>query len=409
MNFYVSWNLMEQQIIDIAIKHWNRNFSGISASDIAEKLNLSHNEVMECLEKLKEGNKGTLNQNVSLGLVSINIDEETEEVKTEHSTIVTHIYFPSKEILENYYSKNLNVFINNGEYKNRLHRGFSQIDLVYFEVNILDRYLRNREIYSIDDDVTGGLLKLNINYLDTLTDEEIENKYFNKIWYGKRRLLSGHISVSAILHDLSEMPVKEQSYWYGFEIENPKFSENDNDFSRFVTRAYYGELVDSNDPIFEISKEIKGINKIFGFDLFLNYENTYLTYPINNTLKEFADCNSELYKLIGPDNLKYKSIKKVYLDYLKGKLDDIIHSESNRAFSQIQILTLIIEKLDKELAIEFKEVWETIKSNRIIADHKISKPNYLPANYIDSFRLNCDRVRNILKRIGIEMTKKNGV
>ena len=400
---------MEHQIIDIAIKHWNKNFSGISACDIAEELNMSHNEVMECLEKLEKENKGALNHNVSLELVSINFDEETEEFKTEHSSIVTHIYFPSKEILENFYSENLNVFIHDGEYRNRLHRGFSQIDLVYFQVNVLDRYLRNKEIFSFDDDVTGGQLRLNRNYLDTLTDEEIENKYFNKIWYGKRRLLSSHISVSAILQELSEMPVKEQSYWYGFEIENPKFSENDDDFDSYVTRAYYGEWVDSNDPIFEISKEIKNINKIFGFDLFQNFENPYLTYPTNNTLKEFADCNSELYKLIGPDNLQYKSIKKVYLHYLKGKPDDIVHSQSNRAFSQIQILSLIIEKLDKELAIEFKEVWETIKSNRVIADHKISTPDYLPANYIDTFRANCDKVGNILKRIGVEMAKINGV
>ena len=400
---------MKQQIINIAIKHWNKNFVGISACDIAKELNLPHNEVMACLEEIKDENKGSLNQNVSLGQVSIKIDKETKKVKSEHSTIITHIYFPSKEILENFYFKNLNIFIENGEYKNRLHRGYNQIDLIYFDVKVLDRYMRNKEMYSLDDDVTGGLLKLNIKYLDTLTDEEIENKYFNKIWYGKRRLLNGYISVSAILHDLSELPVKEQSYWHSFEIENPEFSENDDDFNRFVTRAYYGEWVDSDDPIFEISIEINRLNGIFRFDLFQNSENPYLTYPINNTLKEFADCNSELFKLIGPDNFQYKSIKKVYLENFKGKPEDIIHTGSNRPFSQIQILTLIFEKLNKKLAIEFKQVWEAIKDNRIIADHKISKPNYLPANYLDNFRANCEKVKDILKQISDEMTKINGV
>lgn len=397
---------MEQQIIDIAIKHWNKNFAGIPACDIAEKLNLSHNEVLKCLEKLKEENKGTLNQDVSLVQISIDIDEETKELKTEQKSIITHIYFPSKELLENFYTENLKAFINNGEYKNRLNRGFNQIDLVYFDVSVLDKYIRKKEIYSIDDDVTGGLLKFNIQFVNTLTKEEIEDVYFNKIWYGKRRLVNGNISVSVILYDLSELPVKEQSYWYSFELENPKFTEYDDDFNRFVTRAYFGEFADSNDPIFELSTEIRKINEIYGFTLFQNSENPYLTYPINNTLKEFADFNSELYKLIGPDNLQDKSIKKIYLEYLKGKAEDIIHPESGRAFSTIQILTLIIEKLDNQLAIEFKNIWKTIKDNRIIADHKISKPDYLPINYIDDFRKNCDKVSKTLKQIGIEMIKK---
>mgnify|MGYP006283767889 CR=1 FL=1 len=400
---------MKQQIIDISIKHWNERFVGISAYDIAKELKLSHNEVMEYLVQLKRENKGTLNENVSLYQVSININEETDNVKTEHNTIVTHIFFPSKDILERFYLENLNKFLKNGEYKNRLHRGYSQIDLAYFDIEVLRKYIRNKEMYTIDDDVTGGLLKLNPNYLNTLPDDEIEKIYFNKIWYGKRKLLNGNVSVSAILSDLSKLSSREQSYWHSFELENPEFTENDVDFNRFVTRAYYGNWVKSDDPLFEISKEINNANNIFEFKLFRDAENTYLTYPINNTLKEFADCNSELFKLIGPDNLIKYSIKKIYLEFLNGKHEELINTNSGKAFSQIQILNLVLKKLNKELAEDFKRVWDKIKQKRIIADHKISKPDYTSINYIDCFRKNSDEVRDILRRINIELKKLNGV
>ncbi len=399
---------MKQQIIDLAINHWNEKFVGIAACDIANKLNLTHHEAMKYLVTLKDENKGSLNQNVSLGQISITIDEKTKIITQEHNTIVTHIFFPSKDILERFYLQNLNKFINNGKYKNRLHCGYSQIELVYFEIGVLDKYLRNKEKFTLTDDTTGGVLKLNLNYLHTLSDDQVEKIYFNKIWYGKRKLLNGNTSISAILSDLSGLNKKEQSYWYSFELENPEFIENDGDFDRFITRAYHGNFIDSDDPLSEISNEISVINKIFEFELFQNTENPYLTYPVNNTLKEFVDCNSELFKLIGPDNLLIERIKKVYLNYLDGKPEELINSKSQRPFSQIQILIAACEKLNGELASDLKETWETIRKNRIIADHKISKPDYDPNNYIDSFRVNCVKLREVLKRIKVELTKLAG-
>lgn len=401
---------MKQRIVDISVKHWNDRFVGISAIDISKKLNISHEEIILKLEELRAENKGTLNENVTLYQISLDIDNDTNDFKfPEPKPITTHIFSPSKQILENYYQENLIEFANNGEYTNKLHRGYNQTDLIFFGIKTLSRYLNNKEIYSLNDDVTGGVLRLNPQFTTNLHYKELDKIWFDKVWYGKRRLSNGEIAVSAILNNLSGLPKKEQSYWYSHELDNPIFTEYDEDFHRFVSRAYYGNWTESKDPIQDIESVINEINKIFNFKIFSESENPYLKYPINNTFKEFADCNSELYKIIGSDNLKLNKITKIYMDYCKGEKLDLTHKKTDRQLSTLQVMELILKKLNKDLLIEFKEHWEKVKQNRIEGDHKITKPTHKKENYIDSFRLICFETKEILKGIKIEFEKINGV
>lgn len=401
---------MKQKILEISVKQWNDRFVGISAIDISKKLNIAHEEVMLKLEELRAENKGTLNENVTLYQISLDIDNDTNDFKfPEPKPITTHIFFPSKQILENYYQENLIEFVNNGEYTNKLHRGYNQTDLIFFDIKTLSLYLNNKEIYSLNDEVTGGVLRLASDFKLDMSDKEFNKIWFDKVWYGKRTLLNGEIAVSAILKDLSGLPKKEQSYWYRFELDNPIFTEYDEDFHRFVSRAYYGNWTESKDPIQDIKTVIEEINEIFDFKIFSKTENPYLKYPINNTFKEFVDCNSELYKIIGPDNLKLIKVKKIYLDYCKGENLDLTHKKTDRQLSTLQVMELILNKLNKDLLIAFKEHWERVKQNRIEGDHKITNPIQKKENYIDSFRLICHKTKEILKEIKIEFEKINFV
>jgi len=396
---------MKKKIIDISIKHWHDRFTGISALDIAEKLDISHEETLRYLEELKNENKGTLNENVTLYQISLDLNSKNSDFKLpEPKPVTTHIYFPSKSMLETYFQNNLKEFIENGEYTNRLHRGGNQIELIYFDIKVLAKYFDNKEIYSIDDDVTGGVIRLNSDYITTLSEKEIDKIFFDKIRYGKRKLTNNNISVSAILNDLSGLNKREQSYWYGFEIEDDDFSSHDEDFSRFVSRAYYGNWTDSNDPIQDIKITIEELNNIFPFKLFAKSENPYLRYPINNTFKEFVDCNSELYKLIGPDNIKLSKLKKIYTKYLNGS-SDFIHKESKRPFSSMQVMDLILNKIDKRFAVIFKTHLEKVKQNRIEGDHKITLPHQNKMNYIKEFKQICYDSKTILMNLKIEYKK----
>lgn len=406
----VTHHLMKQQIIDIAIQHWNDRFVGISALDIAEKLELSHEKTMSYLEELKAEGKGTLNENVTLYQISLEINETDKDFKPpEPKPVTTHIFFPSKDILELFFSDNLKIFVNNGEYTNRLHRGFNQIELIYFEIKVLGKYLSNKEIYELSDDVTDGVLRLNSDYITNLSDKDLDEIWFDKVRYGKRKLKNGNIAISAILKDLSGLTKKEQSCWFGFELENPKFAEDDEDFSRFVSRAFDGNWTESKDPIQDLTTEIEKLNKIFKFKLFSKSENPYLRYPVNNTYKEFVDCNSELFKLIGPDNLKIKSIKNIYLDSCKGKVENLKHKKTGRDLSTMQIMELVLNEINTGLAKTFKMNWETVKQNRIEGDHKITTPIQTKDNYIESFRRICNASKNILISIKKEFEKINGV
>jgi hypothetical protein len=401
---------MKQQIINIALSHWNEKFVGISALDIADKLKISHKETLKYLEELKDENKGTLNENVTLYQISLDLNNNDDNFKLpEPKPVTTHIFFLSKDILNNYFQNNLKDFIKNGEYTNRLHRGFNQIELIYFNIKVLLKYLVNKEMYLLEDDVTGGVIRLNSEYYTNLTDDEIDNVRFDKVRYGKRKLLNGNIAVSAILKDLSGLTKKEQSYWYGFELENPDFILADEDFLRFVSRAYYSNWIESKDPIHDIKSNIESINEIFSFKLYSKNENPYLRYPINNTFKEFVDCNSELYKLIGPDNLKLSKVKKVYLELLNGKLEDLTHKETGRPLSTIQVMYLILTKLNIELAEIYKVHLEIVKQNRIAGDHKITIPNQNKEDYIEKFRQYCNESKNILISIKNEFKRINGV
>ena len=401
---------MKQQIINIALSHWNERFVGISALDIADKLKISHKETLRYLEELKDENKGTLNENVTLFQISLDLNNNDDNSKLpEPKPVTTHIFFPSKDILESYFQNNLKGFIKNGEYTNRLHRGFNQIELIYFDIKVLLRYLDNKEMYLLEDDVTGGVIRLNSEYYTNLTDDEIDNIWFDKVRYGKRKLINGNVAVSAILKDLSGLTKKEQSYWYGFELENPDFISGDEDFLRFVSRAYYGNWTESKDPIHDIKSNIESINEIFSFKLYSRSENPYLRYPINNTFKEFADCNSELYKLIGPDNLKLSKAKKVYLELLNGKSEDLTHNKTGRTLSTIQVMDLILTKLNIELAEIYKVHLEIVKQNRIEGDHKITIPNQSKENYIEKFRQYCNESKNILISIKDEFERINGM
>ncbi|MBP6237202.1 MAG: hypothetical protein KA270_05255 [Saprospiraceae bacterium] len=397
---------IKKEIIKIAISHWEVRNVGISGLDLADRLEVPHGTVLTNLEQLAKEAKGTLNTNVTLYPLRIEINENDPfDIKPlsfdNIEGVKTHVYFPSKKLLEKNYQKNIQKFFNKGEYTNRMTRGYGQIELIPFNIKVLGKYLNNKENYEIDDDITGGTIRQNSEYLSTLTYEEQEKIDFVSVWYGKRQLKNGKFAVCAILNDLATMSKKEQSYWYGFELEDPIFNRRDESFFRFFRRAYQGAWIESNDPIDKIVEGINTFNKNpIHEGVFTNNSNPYLRYPIQNTYKDYADCCSELFKIVGPDNIKKNKLDEWITKGLKLDESKLIHKQSGRPLSTLQVFTLCLEHYDSNLASEFSSIWEKVKKHRIEGDHKITKPNISnkPKNYIQEFKDLCWEVAKVFEQ-----------
>jgi len=391
--------LHNELILKYALDHWHNNFTGISAVSIADKLGFPHSEVLKVFDDFESNSLGNLKRDVELYQLMLSPDRP--ELNTE--LVVTSIFFPSMKLLEeSFYQKNLHKK-NLPEYKIRLHKGYSQMHFLYFKLNVLKKYIDNQERYNVSDSVSGGTVSLSHEYIEQLSKEEIDNMDFGVVRFGKRVVADGNITVVAILSDLAGLSDSEQSYWHSYEMEEQEFAKIDPDFSDFFRVNFLGEWNEYDDPIRKCLEDLEMINSLFGDSkLFLKDQNLYLSYPVVNTNKDFCDSCSELYKLIGPDNIKGKLLQEILMVSFGLVKEDFIHSESGRPLSKLDLLKLVAEKIGTTgLPIIIDEV----KEHRISADHKILSPKMVDVNYITKFRKICTKLHYELKNFADELKK----
>lgn len=364
---------IQRKVLELSIEQWNRSFGGISALDICGKLSISNEIVMNEMEKLCDQGKGSINANVELCVIKIDLESPKFEMPSENT--LTHVFFPSKEILTEYFFSSSLVRERHPEYKNRLQCGAHQLGLVMFSDEVLTRYFDHPEFYEIDDSLSGGHI--------WTKSEAPENRYLY-VRHGKRKLEDGRTAVTAIYKDLYAMSSEEQRHWHAYELEEPKFDSKDPNFARFVARTYDGAFVDFPNPIKDVITRIGKINDAFGEEaLFKRTQNDHFRAPVENTRKAYYDCCSELYKLIGPDNLNQKIVKKVLQEVFSANENELIHSESKRPLSSLQLLGLLEDKMEISGLLTSKI--RAIGNDRVEADHKITDSVAEECNFVDLF------------------------
>ena len=142
------------------------------------------------------------------------------------------------------------------------------------------------------------------------------------------------------------MGPSEQRYWHSFEIESPDIDKSDTHFQNFLARTYEGDFVDFEDPITRLLEGAKGVNKALAPDnLFAKAQNAHLHLPVEQTYKSYCDAASELYKIVGPDNLSQSTLKALLTKEFGISLEGIKHAESGRPLSTLQLVALLEEKL----------------------------------------------------------------
>ena len=365
---------IQQKVLELSIERWNRFFGGTSALDICDKILFSNELVMKAMEALCFKGSGTINANVELYPIIVDLNNPEFEIPSEPT--VTHVFFPSRDLLsEHFYSSTL-VREKFPEYKNRLHCGARQLELVMFSDEVLTRYFSHPEFYEIDDSLSGGDIYAK--------SEAPENRYLY-IRYGKRKLENGRTAVTAILKDLYVMSAEEQRYWHAYELLEESFDKNDPNFARFIARTYDGAFVEYSNPLKDVVETIKRINNTFGAFglLFKQINNAHFRVPVENTRKAYCDCSSEFYKLIGTDTLNQKTIKKMLSDVFSVGKAELIHSESKRPLSALQLLGLLEEKMTAPGLLS--NVINKIGAERVKADHKVIEPSVEEINFVDNF------------------------
>lgn len=279
----------EKKVLRFCSKKWFKNPAGISALDLDREFGFSNKEAMILFESLVEKGMGTINANVVLYQISFSVGKKFPP--SDGKEVVTHIFFPSKEVLSQYYYKSDLSKQDIPEYSKRLHLGAHQIGLVFFSEEVLRKYFDHPERYKIEDTLAGGNLTTN-------WENEDEAEEYLHVRYGKKLINGGKVAVTAIYKDLAMMSPNEQKYWSSFEIKEFVSDPGDENFRRFMLRTYEGEFVDFPDPIAELSKSIQCMNANLGGEpIFLKTSNMHLRPPVENTRKAYCDSCSELYKL----------------------------------------------------------------------------------------------------------------
>lgn len=367
-----------RKVLELSIKQWNRTFGGTSALDICEKLSTANEIVMKAMETLRDQGKGTINANVELFVIEFDTEKPKMVVPTKAT--ITHVFFPNKEILADFFYSSSLVRENYPEYKNRLHCGAHQLELAMFSDEVLTRYFDHPELYKIDDSLSGGHI--------WAKSEAPENRYLY-VRHGKRKLKSGRTAVTAIYKDLYAMSDEEQRHWHAYEISGEDVERHDPNFARFMARTYEGAFVEFPNPIKDVVTTLENINTAFKKGgLFKRINNSHFRPPVENTEKAYYDCCSEFYKLIGPDSLNQQAIKAMLSDTFALSDSNFLYAESERPLSSLQLLSLLEEKLGSSGVLT--GIIKRIGKDRIEADHKITNPAVEDCNFVENFVIACE-------------------
>ncbi|HLP81571.1 MAG TPA: hypothetical protein VK141_06245, partial [Nitrosomonas sp.] len=298
---------LEELILKKSALHWFDHHTGISALDFCKEFDVTNKEIMVVMERLVQKELGTINKKVALYQISLRIGKKVKISNGRKR--ITHIFFPCKSILEKYFYASDISKADIPEYEKRLHLGANQISLAYFSEEVLKRYFDHPRSYIIEDTLAGGSIH---------SQGSSDNKNYLYVRYGKRLVNRGTTLVAALFVDLGKMSADEQSYWSSFEVKEFIPDRNDGNFQRFLANSYDGEPVHFPDIFMSLAESIDNINTIFAPDrLFNTNVNPLLRQPVENTRKAFCDSCSELYKLIGPDNISSSSINSILVRRLK--------------------------------------------------------------------------------------------
>lgn len=140
-------------------------------------------------------------------------------------------------------------------YSGMLHKGMKQFEIIYFDIEILERYANNPIFFLIDYGYRGSIYPKD-QYMD---DEEIDNEYVKN--YGMAYIDGPTFkrAVGVLAYDLSKLTAQKQQLWRAFELKNQNRCHI---HSGFVKNLILGEWVTEKWVFHAIIDEMKTINSL---------------------------------------------------------------------------------------------------------------------------------------------------
>lgn len=259
------------------------------------------------------------------------IDEGSIEVLSEKEVINPHIKVFELNIPKDIQKQNISKSSNHSvlyptkdalkcvsveytkPYTTMMQKGEKQFKIIYFNIEILERYINNPKFLVMDNGYRGKIYpKDEFNEDKTIEDEYIKD-------YGMAYINGENLerAVGVFICDLAKLTSQKQMLWKGFELLNQKVCKIN---SGFVDNLIYGKWITKVwifhaliDEMTKINKQCacmgipKLFNKTFGThfsEMPDGYRNIFLP-----TLKNYYDFVLVLEKMI-VHNISYKTFQK---------------------------------------------------------------------------------------------------
>jgi len=385
---------LQKKIVTLAIKHWKKNFTGISALDISENLDKTHEEILIEAGKLEQLGFFHIRENVDLYPIKFGIGEDGKFIHERMGKVTTSMLFPTKIILKEIFEKERKDY---GYYTNQLHLGDSQISLRFFKQEVLKKYFDQPEKYYINDDIVNGRIGTRDQYYFSLPEatRDQNQEIISQIRYGKRKLSNGSLAIAVILKDLSRLPLKEQLYWAGSEIDNPIFAEHDEEYEKFLRQNFLAEWIDYKDPLKQIIKIINDINEIcitkYNLNFFRKTGNPRLKYPLINNRGNYIEAHKELWKVIGSFN---KSLVEKLVEDLS--IQKPSHYDKLKEYG---LFKLLFSNLENNKGQRILKPFKICNQARNKDAHEIDEARIEDINFVSKFRNDCEQLIESLEKI----------
>jgi hypothetical protein len=326
-------------LLSIIVDRWKTSSKGISALEMKDILGISHEDTMARLRELEaEG---------LIRLRECQLGEPVEYHETRSGDTIfrigskfemvdTLMAFPSNAVLEDAFFSDRKDY---GEFTNRMHRGASQVQHYYFKREVLDKYLKQRDRYEVEQDSVGGSVGMTSEYYMSLSETDQDALGFAAVRFGNMKLADGTEAIGAIAKDLDSLPKADQHHWAAHEIQSPTLDSDDKAWTDYIDEQFEGNWgIDHTDYIKRLSESLERVNKVVG-PLFRKTKHPGLHVPGLNTYSEYIAAHKELHKLIGPDNLS-EEVLKTALRATGCQDADLVH-ESGRPKGKWDLLGML--------------------------------------------------------------------
>lgn len=254
------------------------------------------------IEVLSE--KEVLNPHIKGFDFNIPVERQKENVsrRTKHSVL-----YPTRKAL-----KNISADYSS-PYTELMQKGEKQFKIIYFNIEILERYANNPKFLIMDSGYRGNIYPKD----EYCEDKTIEDEYIKD--YGMAYIEGEHLerAIGVFVCDLAKLSPQKQMLWKGFELSNQEYCKIASGFvdnlihGKWVTKVWiFHALIDEMIVINEQCKAMgipKLFNKTFGThfsEMPEGYRNIFLP-----TLKNYYDFVLVLEKLV-VHNLSYKTFQK---------------------------------------------------------------------------------------------------